>query len=554
MGGTHMQVSFRKAFTESIIASFIIAALAMSAFASEIRCHILSINDPHSYILPYTEAENVNSDKAVKTGGLSRALYLIKEEEKAIKRADSSPVFLIEAGDIMLGKKGSLFSGAPEYNALAGIGFDVGVLGNHDFDGGVKTLATLGRNLKFPVLASNVKFDDADIQRCYKRTAVIKKDGVTIGCFGFVPPDLQSIITDPSGFSVNQDLAAQATECISELRAQNVDIIIAVDHVGLDHDMELAKKVSGIDVIVGGHSHDAVRNKVIITGPDGHQTIYAQAGLDGRYAGRFDIVMKDGRLDAERSSWKLMEVQPDTPEVKEVGDIGRTVQRELAQKLGMGNPVAVFTKPTDARPIVVRFQEAAIGDIAADALRWKTRAQIGLINGGGLRAGRIIPVGAFSPGDMLDLFPFGNDVIRVSMSGSEIKNQLEIAASSLKRAGEQFDTSMRPEHGEFLQMSGMRVVYDLSAKPALVIKRKIVQSGCRVVKVLVETKNGWEPLRNDRIYTVGTTDYVAKFWDTSSKTVCGFTEMDTLDDYFETVMHRRAAPKTDGRIKVLKGL
>lgn len=123
-----------------------------------------------------------------------------------------------------------------------------------------------------------------------------------------MPPDLQSIIADPSGFNVDQDIVSLAKKRIAELRSQGVDIIVAVDHIGLDRDLDLAKKVSGIDVIVGGHSHDAVRNKVIIIGPDGHQTIYAQAGLDGRYAGHFEIVMKDGHLDPENhhgNFWKL---------------------------------------------------------------------------------------------------------------------------------------------------------------------------------------------------------------------------------------------------------
>jgi 5'-nucleotidase/UDP-sugar diphosphatase len=544
-----------KIFAQTIIASVIAVVFAASASAAEVRCHILTINDPHSYILPYTEAENISSERAVKTGGLCRALYLLKNEEKIIKKSsENDPVFLIEGGDIMLGKKGSLFNGSYEYKALQLAGFDVGVLGNHDFDGGVKTLAALGPKLRFPVLASNVKFNDETIQKYYRKTVVIEKNGVKIGCFGFVPPDLQSIIADPSGFNVDQDIVSLAKKRIAELRSQGVDIIVAVDHIGLDRDLDLAKKVSGIDVIVGGHSHDAVRNKVIITGPDGHQTIYAQAGLDGRYAGHFEIVMKDGHLDPEKSSWKLLEVTPDTPEIKEIGDIGRNAQKKLAETLKIGNPIATFTKPADARFSYIRFSESGIGDLVADSLRWKTKAQVGIINSGGLRIGRIIPAGTFTPGDMLDLFPYGNKVILVSVTGAEIRKQLEVSASSIKADDENFDASMRAEHGEFLQISGLRVTYDLAAKPAIVINRKIVQPGSRVSDVMVQTKAGWVPLNDNDVYTVGTIDYAAKFWDVLSSKDVNTTEMAALDDYFGEVLHRRTAPKTDGRIRILKGL
>lgn len=110
---------------------------------------------------------------------------------------------------------------------------------------------------------------------------------------------------------------------------------------------------------------------------------------------------------------------------------------------------------------------------------------------------------------------------------------------------------MRAEHGEFLQISGLRVTYDLAAKPAIVIKRKIVQPGSRVSNVMVQTNTGWVPLNDNDVYTVGTIDYAAKFWDVLSSKDANTTEMAALDDYFGEVLHRRTAPKTDGRIRIL---
>ncbi|MCD8162888.1 MAG: hypothetical protein LUE09_05470 [Synergistaceae bacterium] len=153
-----------KRLKKSLLALLLLLTVAMSAAAEEKSFHILMINDPHSYILPYYEAAEAGlpagAVKAEAVGGLSRALRLVDDERAALKETSQSPIFLFEGGDIMLGRKGSLQNGHAEYGSLAALGFDAGVLGNHDFDGGVRTLAKLGPELKIPVLASNIIFSE----------------------------------------------------------------------------------------------------------------------------------------------------------------------------------------------------------------------------------------------------------------------------------------------------------------------------------------------------------------------------------------------------------
>lgn len=118
-----------------------------------------------------------------------------------------------------------------------------------------------------------------------------------------------------------------------ELRAQGVDAVVALNHIGLDLDKKLAASVPGIDVIVGGHSHDAIKERLLVKNPQGSQTLIGQAGLDGRYAGRFDVTVYDGTLVAEKSSWRLMPVLPGTAAEETSEALGLEAQKNSPRRL-----------------------------------------------------------------------------------------------------------------------------------------------------------------------------------------------------------------------------
>ena len=544
-----------KRLKSSLFALLLLLAVALPAPAAEKSFHILMINDPHSYILPYYEAAEAGlpagAVKAEAVGGLSRALRLVDDERAALKETSQSPIFLFEGGDIMLGKKGSLQNGHAEYGSLAVLGFDAGVLGNHDFDGGVRTLAKLGPELKFPVLASNILFSEPEIDSYYPKIMVIKKGGVSVGVFGLVTPDLKAIISDPGGFDIEKDIFKKAAECVRELRAQGVDAVVALNHIGLDLDKKLAASVPGIDVIVGGHSHDTIKERLLIKNPQGSRTLIGQAGLDGRYAGRFDVTVDDGALVAERSSWRLMPVLPGTAAEEKSEALGLEAQKKLAATLNIADPTMVLAKSVDGRKESMRGGENALGDLAAEALRWNGQARIGLINGGALRIGRIVPPGPFTAGDMLDLMPFDSLPVRLLASGAEIRRQLEAAASALKGRNDDYDPARRMPTGEFLQVAGLRFDIDLGEPAAVVESRRITADGRRVKNIMVDSSRGWLPLEDGKIYSVATLDYTAKYWNALSSAPIGKAALACFDDYLEKVLRRQADITTDGRIIII---
>lgn len=544
-----------KQLKRSLLALLLLFAAALPSPAAEKSFHILMINDPHSYILPYYEADKAGlpagAVKVGPVGGLSRALQLTANERENIETASQSPIFLFEGGDIMLGKKGSLQNGHAEYGSLAALGFDAGVLGNHDFDGGVSVLAKLGPELKFPVLASNITFKDAVIDSFYPKMKIIKKGDVSVGVFGLVTPGLKALISDPDGFDIERDIVKKAGECVRELRAQGVDAVVALNHIGLDLDKKLAAAVPGIDVIVGGHSHDAVKEPLFIKNPQGSRTLIGQAGLNGSYAGRFDVTVDDGALVAEKSSWKLMTVQPGTTAEKESEALGLAAREILAATLDIADPAVFFARSIDARKEAMRTRENELGNLAAEALRWNGGARIGVINGGALRIGRIVPPGPFTAVDMLDLMPFDDVPVRLLVSGAEIRMQLEAAASALKGRNDDYDPTRRMSTGEFLQVAGLRFDIDLGEPAAAVDNRHLVSPGSRVKNIAVDSSRGWVPLEDDKIYSVAALDYTVKHWNALSSVPAGRTAIACFDRYLAEVLRRRADPKTDGRINII---
>lgn len=541
-------------FLRKLLAALLLALLAALPASAEKRFHILMINDPHSYILPYREAAAGAEGRpaAAYTGGMARALELVRAERAKIEAESGAPVFLFEAGDVMLGLKGALTAGQAEYGALALLGFDAGVLGNHDFDGGVATLAKLGPALKFPVLASNIEFEDEAVGRYFAKSAIIERGGVKLGVFGLVTPELKSVVSFPDGFDVDAGLAAVAERRVRELRAAGADAVVAINHIGLPLDEKLAREARGIDVIVGGHTHDAVEEKIIIDN-GANSTLIGQAGLDGRFAGRFDVTVDGGGLVPEESSWKLLRVTPETRGVPEAEEMGRAAQREIAAALRISNPVMGLTRAVDCTRTAARTRENEFGNLAAEAFRYSANARIGLINGGSLRIGRVVPPGPFSSTDMLDLIPYGDKLRRLLMTGAQIRGQLEISASSLAAPGEDYDYARRTHSGEFLHVAGLRFEIDLDGEPAEVSGRRMTRAGSRVRNVTVESARGWEPLDDDAVYSVAASDFLCREFDYIKNEETPHNVIEAFDAYCGEALGRRFEPVLDGRIKITGG-
>ena len=485
---------------------FAFLSVAWAGGASSGTVTLLSINDMHSHIFPYTiSVETKDGKKDVDVGGLARAATLVREE----KAKDPGNVLALSIGDVDEGPLFYFYHGEVELRGLSLAGFDAGTLGNHEFDLGENVLRDALAWARFPIVVSNLRPRDPDRKTPWATSAVFTmKNGLKVGLFGLVPPELAMVTSGSGAFKAEQDLTAVADRMVRVLKAKGCDVIVAMSHAGLYADRALAASTAGVHAIVGGHSHDLMTKPEIVEGPGGWKTIIGQAGSMCRYLGVMTVRVKDGALDAANSGWIVRELTKDVPQDFKVSLIIDPYREELEKKLGV--PLGPMDQ-ADVRKVVVRGAESAVGNFVADAFRWRGNTQIGIQNGGSIRGDRVIPAGSASYKTMVELMPYGNSLFRMTLSGKDIREAMETSASALIGTGDPYDGRLRTPTGGFQQLSGLRITIDLRLPPALIDNDGVTkQPGRRVTSILVEDKPGvWVPLDDDKRYTVTTSTWVA---------------------------------------------
>ncbi len=221
---------------------------------------ILHTNDTHSQLEPVME-------KAMKAevGGVLRRMEYVEQVRK-----NNKTVFLFDAGDFSQGTPYyNLFKGVPDIFFFNQIGYDVVTLGNHEFDEGVQNLANRLKNANFQVVCANYSFKNTDLQKIVKPYVILNKDDIKVGVFGLTI-DLHGLSASNNLFDTitYHDAIETAQKMVTQLQNEKCDLIICLSHLGITPDdttpdnpmcdKKLANEVKGIDIIIGGHSHEVV--------------------------------------------------------------------------------------------------------------------------------------------------------------------------------------------------------------------------------------------------------------------------------------------------------
>lgn len=282
-----------------LIASSLAIAIAAepgadAAVAAAPSAHIvlLHVNDPHGQ----TQGITVNGKP---WGGYARLSTMVDELRK---KEGADHVVLFHAGDEFSrgDEMTSTSLGQANIDLMNKIGFAAWVPGNGDFYVGPANLQKRIAQANFPTLAANVTYRFGG-EPLAKNTVVIEVQGVKIGLLGLCYVRKEH----PSAFPLRVlDPIETAKRIIPELRKQ-ADIVIALTHLGLEADRQLAAQVGGIDMIVGGHSHTVLLRGYHVNDPDGKRVLIVQAGDQLRYLGRVDLQLTraDGR-------WQLNDATP----------------------------------------------------------------------------------------------------------------------------------------------------------------------------------------------------------------------------------------------------
>lgn len=253
-----------------------------------IELTILHTNDTHSRLDPYPAVKN---DRYAGMGGVARRKVLID----AI-RAEQQNVLLVDAGDIFQGTPYfNFFKGEPEMKAMQDMGYEVATMGNHDFDEGVENFEKQLKHVNFPFVVANYDFSDTVLAKKIDANVMLKKGPLQIGVFGLGIDPAGLIPAKLFGHTRYLDPVKIAQEQVAQLREKGADFILCLSHLGYQYsgdrisDRQLAAQVSGIDLIVGGHTHSFLDQPVGVQNPAGKETLIAQVGHSGIRLGRIDF-------------------------------------------------------------------------------------------------------------------------------------------------------------------------------------------------------------------------------------------------------------------------
>jgi 5'-nucleotidase len=306
-----------------------------------------------------------------------------------------------------------------------------------------------------------------------RATQVVEQDGVAVGFFGLTVPDTPQSSSPGPGVEFRDPIAA-ARGAVAELRTGRSPIVVAVTHQNMPADEQMARDVPGIHLVLGGHEHEPLENVV-------GDALITKAGSDGVLVVRVDLqATRDGKVLARQH--RFIPVTPELPEDPAMLALAARYQGRLDQALEVR--IGETRVPLDARGVALRTGETNAGNFVADVMRARLRADVAVMNGGGIRGNQLVPAGTLTRRHIRALVPFLNVLIMLEVPGKLLLDVLERSVSEYPQ-----------EFGGFLQVSGLTVAFD-PARPA----------GQRVARVLV----GGEPLDPERRYTLATNEYLGR--------------------------------------------
>lgn len=252
---------------------------------------IMHTNDTHSQVEPLEEGK-----RDALCGGYARRMGLINQERKK-----DPNLLLFDAGDFSQGTPYfNFYHGRVEIEAMNRMGYDAIMLGNHEFDNGVDTLAVVLKEAKFPIVCANYDVKGSALEGIVKPYTIIRRGNLYVGVFG-IGIDPKGIVADRNFYPLQYlDPITTAQEVANTLKNEKkCDIIICLSHQGTHtstdgklSDMELAQATKNIDIIIGAHTHKIVEN-LYIPNIDGDSVLLMQTGKAGARIGKIKVEMQE---------------------------------------------------------------------------------------------------------------------------------------------------------------------------------------------------------------------------------------------------------------------
>lgn len=464
---------------------------------------ILHTNDIHGRFEEVSEDGGPLCDKiAQKTkrcyGGVARMATVVKQI-----KADEDNVIFLDGGDRFTGSIWTeVYRGNATKKFVNKLNYTAVTLGNHDFDYGILDLINFIQGINPSVVVSNINTSQEPLwpsdQKLIKRTKIIDVGGEKIGIVGYTVEET-SRTSNPGPNIKFLPIINSIRKAVAHLELNNITKIIAVGHAGFDVDKEIAKKVKGVDIVVGGHTNTflytgnppstekSVGPYPYIINPEYNKSLsipVVQAFAYTKYLGHLQVTFDD---QGHVTSWHGNPILLDYKVKKDVG-VYQMVKRMkvLVDKQGEAT-IGQSKVKLDASNKICQTQPCVLGRVMADAMVYHFRshnASIALFNGNSIRSS--LPTdkeGNVLYKDIFVSFPFRNSIDLVEMYGESLLKSLEVS--------------------DFLQVAGLRVQYSFSNSSTRRIKTAEVRDP------LCSTDNCYRPIDKTKLYKVVVNSYIA---------------------------------------------
>ena len=399
--------------------------------------------DLHSHLFP--ERQLISGGDAARglgpagqiaeVGGFARIARVVSDI-----RAGAKHSLYLDSGDLVEGTAAfTEFGGEPELRAFSALGLAAAALGNHDLSPGAEAFARTHRQFaEFPSLAANFAANGSELASALTPSVVLDAQGLRVGVIGVANP------ASPSGLAradnpYGIELVATATAVQSEIDRlrPEVDILVALSHLGLDGDQRLISGTTGLDVVLGGHDHLALGPALTrmdcgaalsaARGCSGRPVVQVHSGASGRYVGELDLELAPAVestslaagpsglvvASAEHSLIAISAEVEDDPALAELLE----PYRERLIAAGFDMKVAFALGPVER--YAANGADSALGNLVADALRTRSQADFALLNATELRAD--LAPGELTRAAFAAALPFADSLTVLTLSGAQLQ-------------------------------------------------------------------------------------------------------------------------------------
>ncbi len=436
-------------------------------------------------------------------------------------------VTLVDCGDAIQGDTiGTVSQGEFLVNLMNEADYDLAVLGNHEFDYGMEQLGDLIEKAEAQYLSCNITYTGSNENELVdiKSYEIITYGEIDVAFIGATTPNSITSSTptyfmDENGNYVydfcrgngGQDLYDCIQKNVDECLEKGAEYIVLLSHLGDGEaespysSVEVVENTTGIDVILDAHSHSTIPC-MVIENEAGEDVLLASTGTKLQNIGQL-VISPSGNITAGLiSHFDKKDAEMET----KITEIKASYETELAKVMATSDITLSSNDENGIR--MVRNRETAIGNFCADAYRAVAQADIAVVNGGGIRAD--LAEGDITYADLIAVHPFGNTLCKVTATGQEILDALEMA-SQLTESERTDGKNAIGEDGSFLHVSGMKYTIDTSIEPSAELDENgnfVTVTGERRVKdVFVENSEGiYEPLDPTKEYTFASHNYLIK--------------------------------------------